>query len=186
MTTHGPYDTREQARAAAAPLYAAINAADPGGPMTEQIRARRHAAVTTLIDNALHAVGVEFGAYETDIIDWLANWELETVQVVLAWPQRARDAAEVGLRGEIDTLRAQVESLERKIRRAPTPALPEGARVSTRHGIGTIINPANLYEPGAVVELDDVLRDATVRHVVEPVDDMVQLDGSHTRNGEAP
>jgi hypothetical protein len=94
MTTdhHGPYTRREQAAADAAALAAAIEAADPGGPMTEQIRANRRQAAVTHIDNLLRKHGVERGAYDIDIEDWLSMWELETIQVILSWVERAHRA----------------------------------------------------------------------------------------------
>lgn len=118
MNAHGPYATREQAHAAAFGLHAAINAADPGGLVTDEIRARRAAAATTYIDNSLDAVGVELDYYDAEIIDWLAAWDPGIIQVVLAWARRAHAAAEAGLRAEIDMLRRQVNDLETKIRHA--------------------------------------------------------------------
>lgn len=115
---YGPYTTREQAVADAQPLRTAIDAADPGGPMSDEIRARRRAAIVTHIDNQLHAASVEIGAHDADIIDWLSTWELETIQVILGWAGQARAARDAELQGEIDTLRAQIESLETAVRRA--------------------------------------------------------------------
>lgn len=161
MSIHGPYWTREQA------------ASDINGPDGSPDRARRLAALTAAINTA----GVSAGAFDCDVIAWLAGWEPETVQVVIGLIERARAAGDAGLRAEIDTLRAQIDSLEAKV--SSGPPLPEGARVSTRHGIGTVIDPAHLYEPAVAIELDAALRNATVRAVVEPVDGLTRLDGTH-------
>lgn len=165
----GPYWTRAQAAAA-------INGADGHAD-----HAKRRGG---LID-ALNETGTKAGVFDLEILDWLAaTWEPETVQVFIGLIRRARAAADAELQAEIDTLRAQVESLEAKVHRTtavdPIPAaLPEGARVSTRHGIGTVINPANNSAPAVAVELDVVLRNATVRTIVEPVGNLTRLDGTH-------
>jgi hypothetical protein len=97
MTTnhHGPYARREQAAAAAAPLYAAIRAVDPGGPMSEKIRANRRQAVLAHIDDVLRETGVVRSNYDIEIEDWLCMWEPETIQVILSWIEQAHH---VGLR----------------------------------------------------------------------------------------
>lgn len=114
---HGPYATRGQALADAAPLRAAVSAADPGGAVTDEIRANWRQTVITYIDNRLHACGVNLEAYDAEVINWLSLWESDTIQVVLGWVERSHAAAETVLRTEIDTLRAQVDSLETKVRR---------------------------------------------------------------------
>jgi hypothetical protein len=86
----GPYDTAAQAQADAASLTAAIRAADPGvGPMTDAIRAARHQARIDYLTRALIGAGVELGEYDRRIAAWLADWETETLQVVVGWITRA-------------------------------------------------------------------------------------------------
>lgn len=92
----GPYDTAAQARADAAPLTEAIHAVDPGvGPMTDTVRAARLQARVDYLTRALTGAGVELGEYDTRIVAWLADWETETLQVLVGWIERAR----VGLVG---------------------------------------------------------------------------------------
>lgn len=98
MTGHGPYATRAQALTDAEPLRAAISAADPGGAMTDGIRAARAAATVTHIDNTLHACGVDLEPYDAEIEAWLALWEPETIQVVLGWVARSHAAGRDGRR----------------------------------------------------------------------------------------
>lgn len=97
-TAHGPYETSRQARADAEPLNEAVRAVDPGGVMTNAIRTARRQARIDYVTDALGAAGVELGPYDRRIAAWLANWEPETVQVVLAWVGRARAAGEAGVR----------------------------------------------------------------------------------------
>jgi len=102
-TVHGPYDTAAQARADAAELTAAIHAADPGrGPMTDQVRSARHQARADYLTRALTAAGVELGAYDKRIATWLADWETETLQVLVGWIERAH----AGPRAEADPVPA--------------------------------------------------------------------------------
>lgn len=94
---HGPYDTDAEARAAAAPLTAAIRAADPGlGPMTSEIRAARLKARIDYLVCALTDAGVELGEYDARIIAWLADWEVETIQVLVSWVGQAHAAGNLG------------------------------------------------------------------------------------------
>jgi hypothetical protein len=98
---HGPYWTRGQAAAA-------INGADGHAD-----QAKRHAAIVT----ALNETGTKAGVFDLEILDWLAaTWEPETVQVFIGLIRRARAARDAELQGEIDTLRAQIESLETAVR----------------------------------------------------------------------
>jgi len=94
---HGPYDTAGQARADAAPLTDAIHAVDPGfGPMTDQIRAARLQARVDYLTATLADAGVELGEYDQRIVRWLADWETETLQVLVAWIERANRAEQIG------------------------------------------------------------------------------------------
>ena len=94
---HGPYETPAQAREAAAALTAAIHDADPGlGPMTDEIRAARHQARIDYLTRALDGAGVELGAYDRRIAAWLADWETETLQVLVGWIERAHAGGNLG------------------------------------------------------------------------------------------
>jgi hypothetical protein len=89
-TVHGPYDSRTQAFADAAPLNDALRAADPGpGPMTDEIRAARLRVRVEYLTGALVDAGVEMGEYDKRIAAWLADWETETLQVLVGWIERA-------------------------------------------------------------------------------------------------
>lgn len=90
---HGPYDSSAQAFADAAPLNTAIHAVDPGfGPMTDKIRAARLKVRVDYLTRALADAGVELGDYDRRIAAWLADWETETLVVVLGWIERAAGA----------------------------------------------------------------------------------------------
>lgn len=90
-TPRGPFDTGAQAFAAAGGLYLAIQQADPGGAMDDQVRAARLAAKVTYVTDTLTAAGVELGAHDEHIARWLARaWDPETTVVVLDWVLRAR------------------------------------------------------------------------------------------------
>jgi hypothetical protein len=95
----GPFETCADAYEASGTLREAVNAADPGGSMTDRIRAARWDARTRYVTDALAAAGIELGAYDERIAVWLAGFEPETVQVVTGWIGRAHrgllaDAAE--------------------------------------------------------------------------------------------
>jgi hypothetical protein len=87
---NGPYETRAQARADAAALTAAERAADPGyGPMTDAVRAARRQVRVDYLVAALTAAGIELGEFDRRIATWLADWEDETLQVLVGWIARA-------------------------------------------------------------------------------------------------
>lgn len=87
---HGPYDFESQARKDSAPLAEAIQAVDPGfGPMTDAIRARRRQVRVDYLTAALAGAGVELGQLDRRIVTWLADWETETLQVLVGWIARA-------------------------------------------------------------------------------------------------
>lgn len=80
----GPYET--EGEAASDPevrvVYAAFDA-DPGaGKMAPHSLA--------MLTRALDAAGVELGAYDRRIAEWLAGWEPATVAVICGWVSRAR------------------------------------------------------------------------------------------------
>lgn len=90
---HGPYDTAAEALADAAPLTAAVRAADPfPRPMTEAVRAARLKVRVDHLVRALTGAGVELGEYDARIAAWLADWETETLQVLVGWIERAHAA----------------------------------------------------------------------------------------------
>jgi hypothetical protein len=90
---HGPYQTSAEAFADAAPLNTAIHAVDPGyGPMTDAIRGARLKARIDYLVSALTDAGVELGEYDARIAAWLADWETETLQVLVGWIERAHAA----------------------------------------------------------------------------------------------
>jgi len=92
----GPYETRAQARADAAELIAAECAADPGhGPMTDAVRAARRQVRVDYLVAALTAAGVELGEFDRRIAAWLADWETETLQVLVGWITRSHAVAEL-------------------------------------------------------------------------------------------
>lgn len=79
--TYGPYETPEQARAAARPIYDAHH--QPGG-MTG-------AALRMLIATC-HAAGVELGAEDRKHLEWVASaGDVETAVVVAGLIRRAHD-----------------------------------------------------------------------------------------------
>lgn len=109
---HGPYDTWDAPYREAEHVYdAALAHPDAQPPISFQINAG-------LLMAALKQAGVETGEYDHVIAGWLAGWEPEVVQVVIGWVERARAAADSALRAEINTLRAQIDSLETGVRRA--------------------------------------------------------------------
>jgi hypothetical protein len=77
---NGPYDTDADARAGAAPLLAALAKAGADGKKT---------AASGYLTGVLGRSGVELGAYDTRIAEWLATQEPETQAVVVGWVHRA-------------------------------------------------------------------------------------------------
>lgn len=90
----GPYNTSTEALTDAEQLLQVVRAVDPGGPMTPAIRAARRQAAVDHVTGVLAAAGVELGAYDQRIAAWLAVWDADTVQVILGWVERARDAGQ--------------------------------------------------------------------------------------------
>lgn len=90
-TTHqlGPYQTRQEA--ADSPMAQEVRGVHDAGrfpdaadhlPTPAQIRSR-------YLKEACVAAGVELGAFDQRIVDWLAGWEDPTVQVVIGLISRA-------------------------------------------------------------------------------------------------
>ncbi len=86
---HGPFDTEQQARElpAVQAVYAAFRA-DPGTGKMQPHTQR-------LLLDALAAAGVYLGAYDHQIVLWLAQWEPQVCAVIAGWIERASQAAEV-------------------------------------------------------------------------------------------
>ncbi len=85
---HGPFESREQARAAAAPVYDAVaNLYGPArvGAMTPHTH--------KLLCSAVTAAGVSPGAYEHEVLLWVAGWgEPEMAAAVAGLIARAAHA----------------------------------------------------------------------------------------------
>ncbi|MFF5261294.1 hypothetical protein ACFY4C_20320 [Actinomadura viridis] len=81
---HGPFETSDQAVAAAREVYEAMRLGPPG--------TMRRANLDRLTD-AIVAAGVELGAYDRQIVKWLAGWEPETVAVIAGLVLRANGGA---------------------------------------------------------------------------------------------
>ncbi|HYB16157.1 MAG TPA: hypothetical protein VEF71_11890 [Streptosporangiaceae bacterium] len=89
----GPFETEDQARKSLVHLLA--EATLPG---KASIAGRNH----RLLCQALAAAGVELGAWDHQIVTWLAGWEPSTVAVIAGWVARAR----LGEPGEARTVLA--------------------------------------------------------------------------------
>jgi hypothetical protein len=76
-----PYETIAEAAADAQHVYEASRRENERGTMGRINEG--------LLLAALAAAGVELGGYDRRIAGWLADWEPETVQVVLGWIERA-------------------------------------------------------------------------------------------------
>ncbi|SHI66976.1 hypothetical protein [Streptomyces sp. 3214.6] len=67
----------------------------------------------SVLSDTLTAAGVELGAYERVIIDWLSRWEWATVAVIASWVARAATVREpappVALPGRFDASPADVD-----------------------------------------------------------------------------
>lgn len=90
---NGPYETSREAFDAARVLRETVAAADPGtGPMTEGVIAARTKARVQYVRGVLEVCGVQLGAYDKRIAEWVAGWEVETIQAITGWIERARAA----------------------------------------------------------------------------------------------
>ncbi|MER6350644.1 hypothetical protein ABT186_02010 [Streptomyces sp. NPDC001634] len=64
----------------------------PSGPIDrEPVDYRPHAEQETILRATLTAAGVELGAYDERIVQWLAGWGWGTVAVIASWIGRAAD-----------------------------------------------------------------------------------------------
>lgn len=62
------------------------------GETTDQWRARRHTDFVSALTEAL--AGVELGAYDRSMVNWLADWDVETVGTVASLFYRCRQAGQ--------------------------------------------------------------------------------------------
>jgi hypothetical protein len=49
-----------------------------------------------MLSEAMASAGVRFGAYDSRILMWLANWEVHVVAVIAGWIERAHEAGKAG------------------------------------------------------------------------------------------
>lgn len=85
MTTTGPFRTEEEAQAASLYVRTLTGWGPQGvGSITELNLAD--------LDSACKLAGVELGAYDSRIIEWLAQYEPATVAVIAGLISRAHEA----------------------------------------------------------------------------------------------
>lgn len=138
---NGPYETSREAYDAARVLREAVADADPGaGPMTRAVIAARSTARTQYVRGVLEVCGVELGAYDRRIAEWVAGWDVETTQVITAWIARAYAAGQDALREEIADLNARIAKLEGETA-GQVPAAPVGIEACGR--CATPFDPAD-------------------------------------------
>lgn len=85
----GPFETEREALSlpAVRAAYAAIT-----GPSTGDLEC------LAILEDALTAAGVELGAYDRRIVNWLAGWEAQTCAVIAGLITRAHAAGRDGAR----------------------------------------------------------------------------------------
>ena len=88
----GPYETGRDAFEDARVLREAVAAVDPGGDMTQKVIAARSKARVQYLRGVLEVRGVELGSYDKRIVEWVASWDVETIQAVAGWIERAHAA----------------------------------------------------------------------------------------------
>ncbi|MGW0993504.1 hypothetical protein ACWD5V_09375 [Streptomyces sp. NPDC002523] len=78
-----------------------------------------HAVQVAVLRDTLTAVGIDLGAYERQIIDWLGHWEWATIAVIASWVARAAanrpPAPAVALPGRFDAPPAEIDQHLRRI-----------------------------------------------------------------------
>jgi len=92
----------------------------PDGPVDERPAGfHEFPEQASVLRDTLTAAGVELGAYEGLIIDWLSRWEWATVSVIASWVARAATVREpaptVALPGRFDASPAEVDQHLRRI-----------------------------------------------------------------------
>lgn len=89
LSPNGPYETGRDAYEAARVLREQIGAATPGGDMTQAVISARSKARVQYLRGVLEVAGVELGAFDKRMVEWVASWDLETIQAIAGWIQRA-------------------------------------------------------------------------------------------------
>ncbi|MCX3059577.1 hypothetical protein [Streptomyces beihaiensis] len=78
-----------------------------------------HTVQVAILRDTLTAAGIELGAYERQIIDWLSHWEWATIAVIASWVARAAASHEptppVALPDRFDATPAEVDRHLRQI-----------------------------------------------------------------------
>lgn len=92
----GPYETGRDAFEDARVLREQVAAADPGGRMTAPMTVARAQARIRYVRGVLEVCGVELGAYDKRIAEWVAAWDTETIQTITGWIERAYAAGREG------------------------------------------------------------------------------------------
>jgi len=92
----------------------------PTGPVEDRPAGFLESAdQATVLSDTLTAAGVELGAYERQIIDWLSRWEWAAVAVIASWVARAATSREpapaIPLPGRFDATPAEVDQHLRRI-----------------------------------------------------------------------
>ena len=111
----GPYETGRDAFEDAAVLRTAVAAVDPGGDMTQAVIAARSKVRTDYLFGVLAVAGVELGAYDRRIAAWVAGWDVETIQAIAGWVERAHAAGHGVLLAEVRRLKLLVADLESEV-----------------------------------------------------------------------
>ena len=92
----------------------------PGGPIeTKPAGFCVSDEQATVLRDTLTAAGVELGAYDEQIVEWLAMWDWGTLAVIISWVARAAasrpPAPVVPLPGRFDATPAETEQHLRRI-----------------------------------------------------------------------
>ncbi|EST24365.1 hypothetical protein [Streptomyces roseochromogenus] len=92
----------------------------PAGPVqTGPVDFHPREEQIAILRDVLNAAGVELGAYDTTIVDWLAMWDWSTFAVVASWVARAAQTREpapaVALPSRFDATPAEVDQHLRRI-----------------------------------------------------------------------
>lgn len=91
----------------------------PVGPVErEPLGFHPHEAQAAVLRDTLRAAGVEMGAYDQRIADWLARWDWSTIAVIISWVARAAQhepAPTVALPSRFDASPADVDQHLRRI-----------------------------------------------------------------------
>jgi hypothetical protein len=95
----GPYESGRDAFEDARVLRETVAAADLGGDMTQAVIAARSKARVQYLRGVLEVCGVELGAYDKRIAEWVASWDLETIQTIAGWIERAHGAGQAAQGG---------------------------------------------------------------------------------------